>query len=105
MRKEQAELWQALPGLGMHYSDGASSLELGGDDGKTEKRKERQRRRPSLYRVAKKQGNDMQPPAHASVKPEKATGVPRSQRKLAGGDSCPMALFPLIIELPLILNS
>ena len=42
---------------------------------------------------------------HASTKSKTATNAPGSRRKAAGGDSCPMALFAIIIELPLILNS
>ena len=42
---------------------------------------------------------------HASAKPKTATSAPRSRRKAAGGDSCPMALFAIITELPLVLNS
>ena len=72
---------------------------------KQRKEKERRRQRSGLYSAAKKQGDDTQQPARASAKPEKATGMPGSQRKLAGGDSCPLALFQLITELPLILNA
>ena len=72
---------------------------------KQRKEKERRRRRPGLYSTTKKQGDDMQQPAHASAKLEKAMGAPGSLRKLAGGDSCPMALFAIITELPLDLNS
>jgi len=41
---------------------------------------------------------------HASGTPKTATNTPRSQRKIAGGDSCPMVLFPLITKLPLDLK-
>ena len=56
---------------------------------KQRKEKERRRRRPSLYSAAKKQGDDTQQPAHASMKPEKATGATRTLRKLTDGEVSP----------------
>ena len=69
---------------------------------KQRKEKERRRQRPDLYSVAKKQGDDTQQPAHASVKPEKATGATGSQKKVAGGEVSPAVLFTEITELPLV---
>ena len=42
---------------------------------------------------------------HASVEPKRATSAPGSQKKIAGDDNCPMALFAIITKLPLVLNS
>ena len=99
-------MWQALPRLGMRYDDGASTTELWrwqrkSRAGKTEKNgdviglimwlRSKKKPRHGLHR--------------ASTMPNMATTATGSQRKLAGGDSCPMALFAIIIELPLVLNS
>ena len=88
---------------GMRYGDGTSS---------TEQRRHRQKKQ--RRRTAKNDdGEDLiawlrgkwkphRNLLHASPKPNVATSVPGSQRKVAGGDSCPLVLFRLITELPLI---
>jgi hypothetical protein len=70
--------------------------------GKIEERKREERRRHKLCRAARKRGDDTQQLARASAKPKKATGVPGTLKKVAGGDSYPLVLFQLITELPLV---
>ena len=50
---------------------------------------EEERRWRKLYSAAKKQGEAMQQPSHASAKPEVATGATRRRWKLAVGEVSP----------------
>jgi len=88
---------------GMHYGDDASSTEL------WQRRREKQRRRKEkngdVTSFKGRPGSKRKPRRgllHASAKPNVATNAPGSQRKVAGGDSCPLVLFQLITELPLV---
>lgn len=67
---------------------------------KQRKKNREKRRQHKLNRAPRKQGDDTQQHAHASAKPEKATGVTGSQ-KVAGGEVSPTVLFTKITELPL----
>ena len=55
--------------------------------GKTQKRKRRRTATASrLYSAAKKHGEAMQQPSHASAKPDVATGTPGRRWKIADGE-------------------
>jgi len=72
--------------------------------GKQRRRKRDERRRPSYKGRPRSKRKPRCGLLHASTMPKTATNMPRSQRKIAGGDSCPMVLFPLITKLPLDLK-
>ena len=60
-----------------------------GATAKTGEKKRKERRRCELNRAARKQGEAMQQPSHASAKPEVATGATGSRRKVADGEVSP----------------
>ena len=88
---------------GMRYGDDASSTEL------WRWRREKQRRRKEKngdgISFKERPGSKRKPRRgllHTSTKPNVATSMPGGQRKVAGSDSCPLVLFQLITELPLV---
>ena len=88
------ELWQALSRLERHYGDGASSTELSGDVEKTKEESGGEWRQRRLYSEAKKHGEAMQQPSHASAKSEVATGATGNRWKLAVGEVSPAGTVP-----------
>ena len=99
-------LWQALPKTGRRYGDGEAQRSYGDGGGRKQRRKKNDDDGVSAFitrlRSKKKPCHGLH---HASATPKMATTTTGSQRKLAGGDSCPTVLFNLFTKLPFILKS
>ena len=87
---------------GWRYGDDASSTELWRRREKQRRRKEKNGDGTSFKELPGSKRKPRRGLLHTSAKPNVAMNAPGSQRKVAGGDSCPMVLFPLITELPLV---
>ena len=95
------KLWQALPKTGRCYGDGEAQRSYGDGGGRKQRRQKNDDDSVSAFitrlRSKKKPRHGLH---RASATPKMATTATGSQRKLAGGDSCPTVLFILITELP-----
>ena len=79
MRKEQAELWQALPRLGMRYGDGTAQRSSGGGYGKSRAGKTKKNGDVGGFKM--RPGRTKKPRrslSHASATPRAATVAPGS---------------------------
>ena len=79
MRKEQAELWQALPRLGMRYGDGTAQRSSSGGDRKSKAGKMKKNGDVGGFKM--RPGRMKKPRRsllHTSAEPKMATSTPRN---------------------------